>query len=114
MLTKEVYDLVVQYHRDGIRPAADWQSSLQWKVFVRPCYCSLPQTNDSPVVGFGYTNLELKRISLSIIMICGLANGPLTMTFSAFLVVIDIHRACCSEFAVTVIMPAIYIDLASH
>ena len=44
---------------------------------------------------------------------CGLANGPLTMTFSAFLVVIDIHRACCSEFAVTV-MPAIYIDLASH
>ena len=41
-------------------------------------------------------------------------TGPLTMTFSAFLVVIDIHRACCSEFAVTVIMPAIYIDLASH
>ena len=39
---------------------------------------------------------------------------PLTMTFSAFLVVIDIHRACCSEFEVTVIMPAIYIDLASH
>ena len=33
---------------------------------------------------------------------------------SAFLVVIDIHRACCSEFAVNVIMPAIYIDLTSH
>ena len=30
-----------------------------------------------------------------------------------FLVVIDNHRACCSEFGVTV-MPAIYIDLASH
>ena len=39
---------------------------------------------------------------------------PLTMTFSAFLVFINIHRACCSEFAVTVIMPPIYIDLASH
>ena len=37
----------------------------------------------------------------------------LTMTFSAFLVVLDIHWACCSEFAITV-MPAIYIDLASH
>ena len=35
------------------------------------------------------------------------------MTFSAFLVVIDIQRACCPEFAVTV-MPVIYIDLASH
>ena len=33
--------------------------------------------------------------------------------FSAFPVVTVIHRACCSEFAVTV-MPAIYIDLASH
>ena len=43
----------------------------------------------------------------------GQRPGPLTMTFSAFLVIIDIHRACCSEFAVTV-MPAIYIDLASH
>ena len=31
------------------------------------------------------------------------------MLVSAFLVVIDRHRACCSEFAVTV-MPAIYID----
>ena len=41
---------------------------------------------------------------------CGLANGLLTM---AFPVVIDIHQACCSEFAVTV-MPAIYINLASH
>ena len=38
---------------------------------------------------------------------------PVDDEFSAFLVVIDIHRACCSEFAVTV-MPAIYIDLASH
>ena len=37
MLTKEVYDLVVQYHRDGIRPAADWQSSLQWKVYRYLC-----------------------------------------------------------------------------
>ena len=45
--------------------------------------------------------------------VCGLANGPLTMTFSAFLVAIDIHQECCSEFAVTV-RPAIYIDLASH
>ena len=39
---------------------------------------------------------------------------PVDNDFSAFLVVIDIHQACCSEFAVTVIMPAIYIDLASH
>ena len=37
----------------------------------------------------------------------------LAMTFFAFLVVIDIHRACCSDFAVTVI-PAFYIDLSSH
>ena len=39
---------------------------------------------------------------------------PIDDDVSAFLVVIDIHWACCSEFAVTVIMPAIYIDLASH
>ena len=60
--------------------------------------------------------LEQGRINqLSVCLsVCGLANAPLTMTFSAFLVVIDIHRVCCSEFAVTVIMPAIYIDLASH
>ena len=34
MLTKEVYDLVVQHLRDGTRPSADErrQSSLQWKV----------------------------------------------------------------------------------
>ena len=39
---------------------------------------------------------------------------PVDDDVQCFLVVIDIHRACCSEFAVTVIMPAIYIDLASH
>ena len=41
---------------------------------------------------------------------CGLSNGPLTMTSSNCLVVIDIHRACCSELASTVV----YIDMASH
>ena len=39
---------------------------------------------------------------------CGLANGTLTMTFSASLVVIDIHRACCSEFAFTVLSRNLY------
>ena len=39
---------------------------------------------------------------------CGLANGPLTMTFSVFLVVIDTHRACCSEFAFTVMPRNLY------
>ena len=57
--------------------------------------------------------MRLKDSFQSLGSFCSLVNGPLTMTFSAFLVVIDIHRACCSEFAVTV-MPAIYIDLASH
>ena len=39
--------------------------------------------------------------------------GPLTMTFDVFPGVIDIHRACCSEFAFTVMARNLY-RLACH
>ena len=57
------------------------------------------------------------RLIVSVIgEFCGLANGTysLTMTLSAFLVVIVISTGrAVSEFAITV-MPATYIDLTSH
>ena len=62
--------------------------------------------------------MVLSHVSLTLSMRLSFASVVgeflwLAMTFTAFLVVFDIHQACFSEFAVTV-MPALYIDLASH
>ena len=45
--------------------------------------------------------------------LCGLTNGPLTMTSSAFLVVFDIYQHADSEF-MFIVTPAVYIVLASQ
>ena len=44
-----------------------------------------------PCIFFVLTEAYYTRLVSVVVEFCGLANGLLTMTFSAFLVVIDMH-----------------------